>query len=95
MNKSWEITIEGKKYSVEVDYGAFIQDAESTQEVVFQRDGSLAVDGVQIITWKEDLPKEIAFEIGGKPAVLRKKGLFTKQLELFLGGQQIKASPNK
>jgi hypothetical protein len=95
MIRKWKTTIDGKEYHIEADYGAFVQDAEETQEVLFQKDGNLAVNGGVIKTWKEELPKEIIFEVGGKPAAVRKKGLFNKQLELFINGQQIKPLPNE
>lgn len=90
MNRKWIIRIEGKEYIIEADYGAYVENAEETKEVIFQRDGKLLVDGNELATWKEELPKELTVEIGGKTALFRKKGLFVKQLELFIEGQQIK-----
>ena len=47
------------------------------------RNRKLMVDGDEVKTWKNaqwlDVPKEITFEVGGKPAVLREKGLFKAQ----------------
>ena len=52
------------------------------------------VDGDEVQTWKNpqwlDVPKEIAFEVGGKPAVLREKGLFIARINLFFEGKLIK-----
>jgi hypothetical protein len=51
------------------------------------------VDGDEVQTWKNsqwlDVPKKIAFEVGGKPAVLREKGLFTARINLFFEGKLI------
>jgi hypothetical protein len=91
MNRTWTVPLEGKQYLLEVDYGALVTNEEETKEVLFQRDGKLVIDGKEIKTWEADeMPKEIAFDLGGKPAILKKKGFFTKQLELFINGQQIK-----
>jgi hypothetical protein len=52
------------------------------------------VDGDEVQTWKNsqwlDVPREIAFVIEGKPAVLREKGLFTARMNLFFEGKFIK-----
>lgn len=91
MDREWTVKIEGKEHVVEVDYGAFLRDPEDPAgQVLFQRDGKLLVDGNELQTWKSGLPKEINFEIEGKPASLRKKGWLTKNLALFLEGQLIK-----
>ena len=97
MDKTWTVEIEGKKHLIEIDYPVAPSGNESgitTQP----KDGKLVVDGNQVDTFKPmsaggvgDLPKEISFEVGGKPAVLRKKGFFAK-LELFFEGQLIKPS---
>ncbi len=89
MDRIWLVKTEGKDYMVAVDYGAFLGDPEdSTFEL--KKEGKLLVDGNEVQTWESKLPKEIRFEIGGKPAILRKKGLLTKKLELFFEGEQIK-----
>lgn len=92
MNRKWTPNIENKEYIIEVDYGAFVRDTEeSLEEVAYQRDGKLLINGNEIKTWDSELPKEISFEIGGKPAVLRRKGfLLAKKLELFISGVLIK-----
>jgi hypothetical protein len=83
MDRTWSVEIEGKKHRIEVDYGR--NDS---------RTGKLMIDGDELKTWKNsqwlDVPKEIAFEVGGKPAVLREKGLFTARINLFLEGKLIK-----
>ena len=83
MDRTWSVEIEGKKHSVEVDYGRNNS-----------RTGKLMIDGDEVKTWKNsqwlDVPKEIAFEVGGKPAVVREKGLFTARINLFLEGKLIK-----
>ena len=76
MDRTWSVEIEGKKHLIEVDYG---RNASMT--------GKLVVDGNEVQTWKnsqrQDVPKEITFEVGGKPAVLRAKGLFKPRIDLF------------
>lgn len=90
MDRIWHVTIEGKDYLVAVDYGVFLQDPEDQTAEFNVREGKLLVDGNEVQTWKSKLPKEIRFEIGGKPAVLRKKGFLTKHLDLFIGEELIK-----
>jgi hypothetical protein len=83
MDRTWSVEIEGKKHSIEVDYGRNNS-----------RTGKLMVDGNEVQTWKNaqwlDVPKEIAFQVGGKSAVLREKGLFTARINLFFEGKLIK-----
>jgi len=82
MDKTWSVEIAGKKHRIEVDYGRNNS-----------RTGKLMVDGDEVRTWKNsqwlDVPKEIAFEVEGKPAVLREKGLFTARINLFFDGKLI------
>ena len=82
MDRTWSVKIAGKKHLIEVDYGRNNS-----------RIGKLLVDGDEVQTWKNsqwlDVPKKIAFEIGGKPAVLREKGLFTARINLFFEGKLI------
>jgi hypothetical protein len=83
MDRTWSVEIAGKKHRIEVDYG------RNTTWT-----GKLMVDGDEVQTWKNsqwlDVPKKIDFEVGGKPAVLREKGLFTARINLFFEGQLIK-----
>jgi hypothetical protein len=82
MDRTWSVEIEGKKHQIAVDYG---RNNSWT--------GKLMVDGDEVRTWNNaqwlDVPKTIAFEVGGKPAVLREKGLFTATINLFLEGKLI------
>lgn len=97
MDKTWTIQIEGKKHLIELDYPVNTSVNDDSGEVTQAKDGKLVVDGNQVYTFKpgapcvtggiDDLPKEISFEVGGKPAVLRKKGVFSTRLELFFEGQ--------
>lgn len=80
MDRTWSVEIEGKKHLIEVDYG---RDGSLT--------GKLVVDGHKVQTWKNsqqlDVPKEITFDVEGKPAVLRAKGFFKPRLDFFFEGQ--------
>jgi hypothetical protein len=89
MDRTLTVDIEGKIYLIGLDYAVALQISESTGIARQQKDGKLVVDGNEIITWKDD-PKEIKFEIGDKPAIIRKKGLFGGKLEFFLEGRLIK-----
>jgi hypothetical protein len=83
MDRTWSVEIAGKKHRIEVDYGRNNS-----------RTGKLMVDGDEVKTWTNsqwlDVPKEVAFEVGGKPAVLREKGIFTAGINLFFEGKLIK-----
>jgi len=83
MDRTWSVEIEGKKHRIEVDYGRNNS-----------RTGKLMVDGDEVRSWKNsqwlDVPKEIAFTVGGKPAALREKGLFTARINLYFEGKLIK-----
>ena len=85
MDRTWSVEIEGKKHLVEVDYG---RNASQT--------GKLLVDGNELQSWKNaqhlDVPPEITFQVEGKPAVLRAKGLFKPRIDFFFEGQLIEAS---
>ena len=82
MDRTWSVEIAAKKHLVEVEYG---RNAART--------GKLMVDGIEAQTWNNsqwlDLPQEITFEVGGKPAVLRAKGLFQPRIDLFFEGKLI------
>jgi len=93
MEKRWTVPVDGKQYVIEVDYGVLLSNDEDSTEVLLKRDGKLVVNGQEVKQWEAgDLPKEISFEVGGQPAMLKKKGLFVKELELIVGGQSIKSS---
>ena len=98
MDRTWTVEIEGKKHLVEISYPVAMSVSESAVTTPPQ-DGKLVVDGNEVDTFKPvsvgglvELPKEISFQIGGKPAVLRKKGFFNAKMELFVEGQLIKAA---
>ena len=82
MDSTWSVEIEAKKHLIEVEYG---RNATRT--------GRLIVDGNEVQTWNNaqwlDLPKNITFEVGGKTAVLRAKGLFKPRIDLFFEGKLI------
>jgi len=83
MDKTWSVEIAGKKHQIDFDFGRNNS-----------RTGKLVVDGDEVQTWKNsqwlDVPKEIAFQVGGKPAVLREKGLFTARINLYFEGKLVK-----
>ena len=85
MDRTWSVEIEQKKHLIEVDYGR--NDS---------RTGKLVVDGNEVQTWTNsqwlDMPQEITFSVGGKPAVLREKGFFTARIDLFLEGKLIETT---
>jgi hypothetical protein len=85
MDRTWSVEIAGKKHLIEVDYG------RNTSQT-----GKLLVDGNELQSWKNaqhlDVPPEITFEVGGKPAVLRAKGFFKPRIDLFFEGQLIETS---
>ena len=76
MDRKWSVEIAAKKHLIEVDY---VRNATRT--------GKLVVDGNETQTWTNsqwlDVPKEIIFEISGKPAVLRAKGFFKPRIDLY------------
>jgi len=83
MDRTWSVETERTKHLIELDYGR--NDS---------RTGKLAVDGDEVRTWTNsqwlDVPKEITFDIGGKPAVLREKGIFTSNMNLYFEGKLVK-----
>ena len=91
MDKNWTLEIEAKKHQVGLDFPVDFM-ASDTGIVKQAKDGKLVVDGIMVDTWKTEssLPKQINFEIAGKPAILRKKGLFSSGLDLFVEAKLIK-----
>jgi hypothetical protein len=83
MDRTWSVEIQAKKHLIEVDYG---RNPTKT--------GKLMVDGNEAKTWVNsqwlDVPEEIAFEVGGKPAAIRAKGFFKPRVDLFLEGKLVK-----
>ncbi len=93
MDRTWTVEIEGKKHLIELDYAVALSVDDTTGSVTQHKDGKVVVDRNEVCTWGLEPPKEISFEIGGKPAILRKKkGFFATRLELFFEGQLIKPS---
>lgn len=92
MDKTWTVEIDGEKHLIEFDYPTNLQ--FDWQKGINQqaKDGKLVVDGSEVGTWKSEsgFPKQINFEIVGKPAVLRKKGFTSTGLDLFVEGKLIK-----
>ena len=77
MDRTWSVEIERRKHRIEVDY-------DRNNSWI----GKLMVDGDEVQTWRNsqwlDVPKEIAFEVRGKPAVLREKGvIYSHDKSLF------------
>jgi hypothetical protein len=76
MDRKWSVEIAARKHLIEVDYG---RNATRT--------GKLVVDGNETQTWTNsqwlDVPQEIIFEVGGKPAVLRSRGFFKPRIDLY------------
>ena len=82
MSRKWTVEIEGKKYMVEAKYGKLITSGS----------GEVLVDGKVVDAWGSSfwgLPKERTFELGGKKAVLRRRGIANQNLELFVSGERV------
>jgi hypothetical protein len=92
MDKSWTVDIENRKHLIEIDYPVELKLSDSG--ILAQaKDGKLIVDGIEVETWKSDSnfpPKQINFQVAGKPATLRRKGFFSFSLELLIEGNLIK-----
>ena len=79
----WAINIEGQQYIVEANYG----------KVITSGAGEVKVDGKVVKVWGSSisgLPKEVSFEIGGKPALLRRRGIINQNFDLLFNGDLIK-----
>ncbi len=53
-------------------------------------DGEALVDGKIVTAWGSSLlglPKEVRFEIGGKPATLRRTGMISQHFDLIYEGK--------
>ncbi|MFC1893789.1 hypothetical protein ACFLYR_07195 [Chloroflexota bacterium] len=83
MGREWTVEIEGEKHLIVGEYG----------EGRGVADNRILVDGNEVYTWEPDqagdIPEKISIEIGGKPAVLQRKGFFSNRLELFVEGRII------
>jgi hypothetical protein len=76
MARKWIVQIEGNKHEVQAEYGAFFSYGS----------GKALVDGKVVDEWGLSawgmIPKQRIFEIAGKKATLRRKGLLVLNLEL-------------
>lgn len=82
MGRKWIVEIEDKKYLVEAKYG----------KLVTSGSGEVLVDGKVMDAWGSSfcgLPKERAFEIAGKKAILRRRGVANQNLELFVSEARV------
>jgi hypothetical protein len=81
MSRKYEVEIEGKIYHVELRY-----------RLIGTNAGEVLVNGEVVDCWGASfsgLPKERTFEIAGKNALLRKRGLVLENLELFVPGAKV------
>ena len=92
MDRTWTVEVGGKKHIVGLDYPTDQEFDDINTYMKGAKSGKLVIDGKESQTWKStaEFPKEISFEIEGKPCVLRKKGFLTSKLDLFLEGKLIK-----
>lgn len=74
MSRKWIVEIEGKNYEVEARYG----------EGSASGSGEVLVDGKLVDVWgaSSELPEVRSFEIAGKKATLRRKGVKAQNFEL-------------
>ena len=86
MGRKWTVEIEGEKHLIIGEYGKGFEVA----------DNRILVDGNEVYTWQPsqagDIPEKITIKIGGKPAVLQRKGFINDRLELFVEGRIIRPS---
>lgn len=84
MGRKWIVEIEDKKYVVEAKYGKL--------GLIVSGSGEVLVDGKVIDAWGSSfggLATERTFEIAGKKATLRRKGLVNQNLELFISEARV------
>lgn len=82
MSRKWTVEIESTKYLVEAKYG----------KLVTSGSGEILIDGKVVDAWGSSflgLPKERSFEIGGKKAILRRRGVINQNLELFVSEAKV------
>jgi hypothetical protein len=79
MSRKWIAQIEGEEHVVEVRHRGL----SPRREVL--------VDG-KVVDTPFGLPKERAFQIGEKTAILRRRGTLNRNLELFIEGKRIEHS---
>lgn len=83
MSRKWIVEIQDKKYIVEAKYGKL---------GITSGSGEVLVDGKVIDAWGSSflgLPKERTFEIAGKKATLRRRGVANQNLELFVSEARV------
>ena len=76
----WVVGVKGKEFIVEARYG----------KVFTSGAGEVLVDGKIAKAWGSSilgLPKELSFEIEGKPALLRRRGIFNQNFDLVVNGK--------
>jgi hypothetical protein len=76
--RRWRIECEGKEHWVE-----YVANEWTAS-------GEVLVDGKVVASWGTSfsgLPRNVQFEIGGKPATLRRTGLLDQHLELVFEGR--------
>lgn len=79
----WVVEINDQKFTVEASYG----------KIFVSGSGELLVDGKQVKAWGASpwgLPKVVPFELGGKPAMLRRRSLMDQKFDLVVDGVLIK-----
>jgi len=78
MARKWIVQIENNKYQVEAIYGEFFSYGS----------GKALVNGKVVDEWGASalgmIPKQRTFEIAGKKATLKRKGLLVLNMELFV-----------
>ena len=79
----WVVNIKDKQLVVEARYG----------KVVTSGAGEILVDGKIAKAWGSSvwgLPKEVSFEIEGKPALLRRRGIINQNFDLLVDGRLVR-----
>lgn len=82
-NKVWRINVEGKQHSIELKTGSF------------SGGGNLSLDGKEIKKWGASLrglPLPTKFEVQGKPAEIKQKGILRSDPALFIDGKEVQPS---
>jgi len=76
----WVVNIKDKQLVVEARYG----------RVITSGAGEVLVNGKIVKAWGSSvwgLPKEVSFEIQGKPALLRRRGILNQNFDLLVDGK--------
>ncbi len=78
MSRKWNVQIENNKYQVVATYGEFFS----------YGGGNVFVDGKMVDEWGPSawgmIPKQVTFEIAGKKATLKRKGILWFTMDLFV-----------